>query len=86
MFTKRINDNLDFDFDFTNWLSTRADTIQTFTVTAPGLTKGSVTQSAGVVKVFLAGGTRGSKYPLICKIVTTGGRTKEVSTSLTITN
>ena len=44
MFTKRINDNLDFDFDFTNWLSTRADTIQTFTVTAPGLTKGSVTQ------------------------------------------
>jgi hypothetical protein len=87
MFTKRINDVLDFDFDFTLWLADHdSDSIVSQSVIAPGLVIGAVTQSNGVVKVFLSGGVKGLNTTVVCKIITLGGRTKEVTTNMTITN
>lgn len=78
MLNKRVNDVLDFDFDFTDWLLARGDSISSSSVIAPGLIVGNITENLGVVKVFISGGSKNTKYNITCKIITVGGRTKEV--------
>ena len=87
MLTKRANDILDFDFDFTLWLADRGgDTITSYDVTAVGLTKVSLSESNGIVKVFLSGGSKDILTSVVCKIITAGGRTKEVEATIVVTN
>lgn len=77
-FEKQPVDVLDYDFDYSDWLADRADTISTATITATtGVTVGSSTHTSGVVKVFISGGTDGQSYKITCTVVTTGGRTKQ---------
>lgn len=77
-FVKQPADVLDYDFDYSDWLADRADTISAFTVTAdPGITIGTTVQISGVVKVFLSGGDNGGAYKVTVTAVTVGGRTKQ---------
>lgn len=74
----------------------QGETISTYTVTVPsGITKVSdaktsvtiqgVTYGANtVITVWLSGGTNRSEYDITCQIVTSGGRTLEVTRSLRV--
>ena len=86
IFEKQPADVLDYDFDFSDWLADRGDTITSQTVVSSdaGLTVGSVSMVAGVVKAFVSGGTSGTKYKLTCTVVTDGGRTKQVEITLKV--
>lgn len=79
-FKKQPVEVLDYLFDFSPWLTDRADTINTFVVTAdPGLTITDATQSVGVVRYFASGGLSGERYTVTCTITTnsTPPRTKQ---------
>lgn len=68
---------LDYVFDWSDWLSS-GETILSHTITtATGLTKDSDSESAGLVTVWLSGGTDTEVYTVACEIVTDGGRTDE---------
>lgn len=69
---------LDYAFNWaTNWLEP-GDTIVSHTITVPtGITKDSDSESAGIVTVWLSGGTAGTTYEVACEIDTTNGRTDE---------
>lgn len=89
-FYKQPAEVLDYEFDFSEWLADRADSIVSQTVVATAQSTGSamtvsnVIQVAGVVRFFLAGGTEGVKYKITCTIVTTGGRTKQSEIMITV--
>lgn len=79
MFEKDNDDVQDFDIDFNaNYLTVIDDTIASFEVTNidAGITLDSSSQSAGVVKLWLSGGTTYNQYTMDVIITTSGGRTK----------
>lgn len=77
-FTKQPGESQDYDISFVEWLAALADTAQSMTVTAEtGITLGTTQLSAGVVKVWLSGGTHGTKYKVTVAITTAAGRVKE---------
>jgi len=68
---------LDYAFDWTDWLAT-SETIANHTITADtGIVVDSSTENAGIVTVWLSGGTAGINYKVACKITTSAGRTDE---------
>ena len=68
---------LDWAFDWTDWLAT-SETIANHTITADtGIVVDSSTENAGIVTVWLSGGTAGINYKVACKITTSAGRTDE---------
>ena len=68
---------LDYAFDWTDWLAT-SETIANHTITADtGIVVDSSTENAGIVTVWLSGGTAGINYKVACLITTTAGRTDE---------
>lgn len=76
---KQPADLLDYDIDFTRWL-TEDDTITTAVVTvspADELTAQSVFVDSPIVKVWLTGGVDGSTYTVTVTASTAGGRIKE---------
>ena len=77
---------LDWAFDWTDWLAA-AETITDHTITADtGLTVDSSTEDAGVVTVWLSGGTAGENYKVACLITTSAGRTDERTIWIKVTN
>jgi hypothetical protein len=73
-FTKQPGENTDYDFDWTDWMPS-GDSISTVVVTADaGITLGTNTQTALVVKQFISGGTDGVDYKVTCRITTAQGR------------
>lgn len=75
---KQPGETLDYDVDFTDWFSTRADAPSSFTVTADtGITEGTHVLNGNVVKVWLSGGTDGQQYQVNVKMTTTSGAVKE---------
>ena len=72
------NDVLDYYADFTSWLPV-GDTITSHTVVdvTGGITIDSSDVSAGVVRVWVRGGTIGTPASFTVRIVTAGGRTKD---------
>jgi len=79
MFEKDNDDVQDFDIDFNaNYLDVIDDTIAIFEVTniTTGITLDSSSQSAGVVKLWLSGGTTYNQYTMDVIITTSGGRVK----------
>lgn len=86
-FTKDPQDLLDYTFDFSEWLGTDGDTIDTQAVTvADGLTQNNVVNTTSTVTVWLSGGTLGRSYAVECEIVTSGGRRKNVEITVFIRN
>lgn len=85
---KDPQDELDYTFDWTDWLAT-GETISDYTVTVPqGLTVGTgakaTSESSGIVTVWLSGGTLGEIYTLVCNIETNAGRKKDWSGKILI--
>ena len=68
---------LDFPFNWSAWLI-GADTISAHVITADvGITVDSDSESAGIVTVWLSGGTVGTIYNIACWIHTAAGRKDE---------
>lgn len=83
---KDPNDVLDYQVDWADWLG--ADTISTSTwPTIPaGITKGSDSKTTTATTIWLSGGSNGQTYELTNRVVTAGGRTKDMSVSLEVRN
>jgi len=79
--TKRPDDRLDYDIDFSRWL-TSSDSIES--VDQVSVAEGSTVEvddhdfTAQVVKVWLVGGTAGETATVTVEVTTAQGRTKEV--------
>lgn len=78
---------LDYAFDWSDWLQS-LETISTHVITIPtGLVESTPhTEAAGVVTIWLSGGTAGTKYTVSCLITTNGGRTDERSITIVCEN
>jgi hypothetical protein len=70
---------LDYAFDWADeWLED--DTIASYSINVPtGITVDSDSDTAGVVTVWLSGGTAGESYTVTCRVVTDAGRTDDKS-------
>jgi hypothetical protein len=85
-FIKDPSDVLDYTFDWTDFLAT-GETISSYTVTPDtGLTKDSDSQASGVITYWVSGGTADSLYNVVCKIVTSAGRTVERTATFKVKN
>ena len=68
---------LDFAFDWTDWLA-ESETIDDHTVTVQtGLTLISDSETDGVVTAWISGGTAGRTYTVACLIETNANRIDE---------
>ena len=77
IFVKDPDAVLDYSFDWSDWLDV-TETISSYTIDADtGITVDSDSESAGVVTVWLSGGTAGQTYAVRCEIVTSDSRTDE---------
>lgn len=82
---------LDYTWDWNSttapggpWLAA-GETISSHTVTVPaGITKTDETITGGKITAWIAGGTVGNIYPMVCRIVTSAGRTDERTIRLRI--
>lgn len=84
---KDPSDSVDFAVDWADQLAlvSPADTISSVTWTVPaGLTAGPQFLVGSVATAWLSGGTAVTDYTIICRIVTTGGRTLERSVKLQV--
>lgn len=85
-YTKQPADVQDYDITCVAWLASLNDTA--LSVTCPAVT--GITQpipatiTAGVVKVWAAGGTSGTSYKLTITLVTVGGRTKQFEITIKV--
>ena len=78
---------LDWQFDWSQWLSTSETITGTPTVTVDsGITKDSQNNTTTAVTVWLSGGTLGTVYKVACRIVTNQGRTAERTIGIRITD
>jgi len=85
-YTKDPSAVLDYAFDWTDWLAT-SETIANHTITADtGIVVDSSTENAGIVTVWLSGGTAGINYKVACLITTTAGRTDERTIWIKVTD
>jgi hypothetical protein len=86
--TKDPHDVLDYKLDWSDWLAntpTTSDTITSSTWTVPtGITENSSTNDTTSTTIWLSGGTDGTDYTLINKVVTNGGRTAEVELTIQV--
>lgn len=88
-FTKRVSDNLDYDFDYTDFLGAVGDTISgstapTIVASPSGLTLGTKSNTSTKVKQWISGGTQGQTYSVVCTMTSTGGRVRSLEMKLTI--
>lgn len=78
---------LDFAFDWSAWLAAEGDTAASFAWTVPdGLTPSGETSDGGKATIWLAGGTAGQDYRIVCRITTTAGRVDERTTRISVRN
>lgn len=81
--SKDPDEVLDFTVDWSARLD--GDTISTSAWTVPlGITAGVDTKTASTTTLWLSGGTLGSTYDIVNRIVTAGGRTMDQNLRLTI--
>ena len=74
-FEKQISETIDYNFDYSEWLNDRQDSIGSMTVTCeppanggPPLVVSAITQYGGVVKAYLSGGVNGQSYVVTCTV------------------
>lgn len=91
-FNKQPDEVLDYDFDFSEWLTERDDTIASVTAEAePGLTLPATVDSVdnpshanGIVKVFTSGGTDKARYKVTVTVTTAAGRVKQAEIAVRV--
>lgn len=82
-FNKDPDETLDYEIDWTNWLS--GDTISSSSWSVPaGITDVTETHTYTLATVRLSGGTLGTTYNCVNTIVTTGGQTAQRSIDIII--
>lgn len=83
--TKQPSDRLDYDFDYSQWLSANdeilsavfaVESMDGMTPPSPMVVSSEVT-AATYTKVWLEGGQAGEIYKVSCTITTTRGRVKQ---------
>jgi hypothetical protein len=80
LFQKQPADQLDYDLEFSDWL-TSGDTINGATAVSDVPTEliiQSVSVSGQIVKVWISGGVTGSTYKVTATVTTAQGRIKEL--------
>lgn len=77
-FTKQPVDVVDYDIDYSEWLSAQ-DNVQScdVSVSPAGLTLGQVFVNDPCVKIWVSGGTNGVTYKVTATTTTADGRVKE---------
>lgn len=79
IFIKDPNANLDYQWDWSDWLEA-GETISSYVLTVPaGLTLGTNSNTTTKVTAFLAGGTVDTGYKVQCRITTNQSRTDDRS-------
>jgi len=79
-FTKQPNEVLDYDIDYTSWLSETDFVVSDITtVDGVGLVIDSsiVINSGTKLKIWLSGGTDGATYKITARVTTSDARVKE---------
>lgn len=83
-FTKDPDAVLDYQIDWTAWL-TGGETITTSTWTLPtGITRNSDNHTTTMTTIWLSGGTAGTKYALVNRIVTSAARTDDRTITISV--
>ena len=82
-FAKDPNAVLDYEFDWTPWLSP-GETISSHTITVTGVTLDSSTASTTSVVAWVSAGTVSTSATVACRIVTSEARTDERTITLRI--
>ncbi len=83
---KDANSGLDYVFDLAAFADADSDTIVSTEVSGSAdLTFSGTVMTVSTVKVFIAGGTESTTYPVINRIFTAGGRKEDKVLELTIT-
>lgn len=91
--TKQPGEILDYDVSFVEFLALREDTIAqpipggAYSVSVdadPGITIEETSVTAGIVKVWLSGGTDGESYKVTVKVTTTGSREKHAEFTIKV--
>lgn len=78
--------NLDYGFDWSAWLAA-SETITTSTwIVDTGLTKGTTSNTTTATTVWLSGGTPGTTYLAVNRIVTNQGRTDDRTVKVLVVN
>jgi hypothetical protein len=77
-FTKQPVDVLDYDIDYSDWLTT-GDNVESVTVVAEptGLTVDNKFVNDPRVKIYLSGGSDGATYKITVTTTTADGRVKQ---------
>ena len=84
-FTKDPDETLDFPFNWKPELN--GDTISTSEFLLPdGLTQVSVSNTPTTATIFVSGGTSGLIYRITHRIVTAGGRTRDRTINVLVTD
>lgn len=77
-FVKQPVDVLDYDVDYSDWMSGRTDTVASYEAEADaGIDLITSTRSGNVVKILLGGGFHGERYKITTRITTAAGLVKE---------
>lgn len=86
-FTKDPDAVLDYEWDWSDWLTAITDTITSVTfVPDTGIVVNSSSHTATAAIAWISGGTAGTSYNVTCRIVTAGGRTDDRTATFKITN
>lgn len=84
-FQKQPADRQDYDIDFTDYLAALFDEGESVAVVAePGITVTAYSLNAGVVKVWLEGGTDGQAYKVTATLTSKGGRVKQAEIKIKV--
>ncbi len=77
-FTKQPADRLDYDIDYSDWL-TPGDSLESFTVTvsASSLVVDSTFNNNPRLKIWLSGGVDKQRYKVTVNVTTADGRIKQ---------
>lgn len=84
-YEKDPDETIDFAFNWSAFLG--ADTISSVTFVLPdGLTSEDESNTTTTATIFVSGGTACCSYRITCRIVTAGGRTKDKTIRVKVTD
>ena len=81
---KDPDEDLDYSFNWADYLSPTSDTIESVVFAAVGATLGTVSNTTTLATAFVSGGVSGSTATLSCAITTAQGRVARRSVYLKI--
>lgn len=84
-FVQQPNEVIDYDVDYTEWFSNRADTALLAVVVADaGINVDTYSLTGKVVRIVVSGGVSGQKYKVTTRLTTSAGVVKEADFLVTI--